>query len=265
VLIVGNGASGIDIGSRIQEAAGNVVFSTRNNTRISPGVLNRVGPIESFDISNMTVCFGGGVALHFDYIIYRTGFFYDFPFLKKRNEPLFECGIKIPNLYQHIFFGPDPSLAFVGLPKLTPTFTVAEAQAAVLARAWSERIPMPNAHEMAKWQSNVRSTEVNMMAAVDLDLRDPQYINRLYEWSSQATPLARDNENFTEKLPPYYCRCMANAKNLSGPVQVAYKSKGPARFRYTTYKSLGLTLSMPCPRTGRNRPKPRACTCFIIG
>ncbi|KJY00873.1 monooxygenase flavin dependent like protein [Zymoseptoria brevis] len=246
VLIVGKGPSGLDISTRIHAFTDNVVVSTRSDGRISDVIQYHVGPIESFDASDMTVNFQGGITLRFDYIIYCTGFLYDFPFLSRRNEPLFERGIAMPDLFQHIFYKPMPTLAFVGLPKLTVTFMVAEAQSAVVARVFSRRLPCPTAEEMELWGSQVRSTEPNMMMVVARGLLTPdQYINRLSDWSSQATDFRR-GPDISEKLPPYYCTGMVNAQAVAGDARARYMAHGSNRFQYTTYRSLNFMLDIPC-------------------
>ena len=57
-------------------------------------------------------------------------------------------------LYQHIFIIPKPTLAFVGMPKMAALFLVAQAQSAVIARAFSGRITVPSEADMRQWKSD---------------------------------------------------------------------------------------------------------------
>ncbi|SMR47480.1 unnamed protein product [Zymoseptoria tritici ST99CH_3D1] len=261
VLIVGNGPSAAGIGRQICEVADRVVFSLRTDRPIIRGAY-KAGPIERLIPSRKTVHFHGTPAERFDYIIYCTGFLYDFPFPSWRNDPLFNSGINIPNLYQHIFYQPIPTLAFVGLPRITATFMIAEAQAAVVARVFSRRLPQPTDREMNRWERNVRSTDPNMMMAVARGLSTPdEYINLLHNWSWQARNFSR-GPDVDEKLPPFYCRCMVEAQKVSDRVRRLYMARGARRFDFTTYGSLNIRLNIPCPSARRSMPL--GCSCAMV-
>ncbi|TKA62259.1 hypothetical protein B0A55_11467, partial [Friedmanniomyces simplex] len=142
VLVVGNGASGGDISFQLAGVAKMVVVSsgrwTPESTQKSLSARTHIGvpQIHSLDASMRSVTSTDGrAAYNVDRIIFCTGYVYDFSFIRKGtvrgDEKLFETGLKVADVYQHIWYTHDPSLAFVGLPSKSASFTVAEAQSAV--------------------------------------------------------------------------------------------------------------------------------------
>ena len=91
-----------------------------------------------------SVTFKDGRTLYVDHIIFCTGYQYDFSFIKKTTNAgdrlLFEAGLRVSQVDEHMFYTGDPSLAFVGLPKKSAAFTVAEAQSAYIARMFAGRL-----------------------------------------------------------------------------------------------------------------------------
>lgn len=57
-------------------------------------------------------------------------------------------GTQVHNLHKDIFYIPDPTLAFIGAPYHTATFTLFEFQAMALARVFAGTCQLPNEHEM---------------------------------------------------------------------------------------------------------------------
>ena len=86
-----------------------------------------------------------------------TGSLYSFPFLTKNgnsSDLLLPSSPRAAHLYQHIFFIPTPTLAFVGMPKKAALFLVAQAQSAVIAPAFAGRIALPSEVDMRQWESD---------------------------------------------------------------------------------------------------------------
>jgi hypothetical protein len=123
---------------------------------------------------------------------------------------------------------------------------VIEAQAAVVARCFSGRLPFPTTAQAKQWNGDARSTSPDRMVSTNNLLDDPQYINHLREWTLLAKPAGQDHEKF----PPFCCCCMVNANGISSTVQAAYKAKGSKRSNYKTYASLGFHVEMPCYEAG---------------
>lgn len=93
-----------------------------------------------------------------DRIIFATGYIHDFSFIKTDrgwgDTPVFEPGHVIRHLCEDMFYIEDPTLVFAGIPKMTATFAVAEAQAAYLARCISARCHLPSDTWMRKCETD---------------------------------------------------------------------------------------------------------------
>lgn len=83
-----------------------------------------------------------------------TGYHITLPFLAKFHEDdtlsdnasdtvLVTDGNQVHNLHKDIFYIPDPTLAFIGVPYYTATFTLFEFQAIVLAAVFSGIVKLP--------------------------------------------------------------------------------------------------------------------------
>jgi len=98
-----------------------------------------------------TVVFADGASVEApDHIIFGTGYSWTLPFLP--NVPV--RNNRVPNLYQHIFWRDDPSLAFVGGTAAGFTFKVFEWQAVVCARYLAGRIKLPPKKDQEKWEED---------------------------------------------------------------------------------------------------------------
>lgn len=101
------------------------------------------GPISQLDTMNRRVAFDGGQYFDgVDHIIFCTGYEYTQPFIRASrdtDEPLFPDGQTIENLYDHVLYTPNATLAFIGMVKgAAPTFLIVQAQAAFVARVFSQ-------------------------------------------------------------------------------------------------------------------------------
>jgi len=162
-----------------------------------PGV-KMVPEITEFIPSTRSVVYADGTTDdEVDAVIFCTGYFYSFPFLKlgenaddgPRNSttassptgtpgsapntsenqppnfvrpssqlpPIITDGSHAAHLYQHILYTHDPSLAFLGIPQRIVPFPVSEAQAAWTARIWSGRLAAPSFHDMTAWEEDLIS------------------------------------------------------------------------------------------------------------
>jgi hypothetical protein len=83
-----------------------------------------------------------------DEIIFGTGYSWTLPFLPNvevRNN-------RVPNLYQHVVYTPDPSLLFIGAVSAGLTFKVFEWHAVLAARILAGRATLPPRHLQEKWE-----------------------------------------------------------------------------------------------------------------
>ncbi|KAK4950278.1 monooxygenase [Elasticomyces elasticus] len=242
VLVVGNSASGWDISLQLKDVAKMVVVSSgrwkAGDTLSAPTHIGVKG-IQSWDVSSRSVTFTDGrTAYGVDNIILCTGYVYDF---------------SVADVYKHIFYIHDPTIAFVGLPKKTAAFTVAEAQSAVVARAFAGRILRPSKPGLERWVREANETWKKDLAdgkvgasdyhSFNLAL-DKDYVNDLHDWSMRvikSTMFEDDGQS-----PPYWCHCLDRARKESGKMRRAFLEKKDRRHEYTTHQSLGGSLPASC-------------------
>ncbi|GKZ29866.1 hypothetical protein AbraIFM66950_006827 [Aspergillus brasiliensis] len=175
VLLIGGGVSSTDLAREIGPLAKNVYQSTRNgefdlSSSVLPENGTRVSEIESFEVdakdtaddealpvkihlkSGQTLC---GI----DAVIICTGYHISLPFLSEYHNDatpaeqasdtiLVTDGTQVHNLHKDIFYIPDPTLAFVGVPYYTATFTLFEFQAIAVANVLAGIAELPAQSEM---------------------------------------------------------------------------------------------------------------------
>lgn len=275
VVIIGNGPSGWDISSQLKDVAKSVTMSLRGFTLpdgrmriVSDGVTSKVLTISRYYPKARKIEFACGTMAHdVDYIIYCTGYEYDFSFIVKNRagQELFPKGQKVERLYEHIFYTAEPTLAFIGLPKMTAAFTIAEAQSAYVARVFSNRLDRPTQQEVRTYfktmskeceEDNMSCQQYHTLAPS----RDRDYINHLVSMALKARPFKHGTRG---KPPPYWCHCMDSARHLSRDARAAHKAKGDVRHAFRSFKDLEIPLKAPC--TGDHLTAiPAGCVaCFI--
>lgn len=159
MLLIGGGVSSTDIARELGPVAKNIYQSTRNSPydlteKMLPDNGTRVAEIEFFEITSatrteepLTAESHLPIKVHLkstdqdstiediDYIIVCTGYYFTLPFLRRLHEDdtkpteasdtvLVTDGTQVHNLHKDIFYIPDPTLAFVGVPLYTATFTL---------------------------------------------------------------------------------------------------------------------------------------------
>lgn len=193
VIVVGNSASGIDIGSQIAAVCRLPLLQSQKSESYlkvgdaSPSIVEKP-EITEYIPSNRSVRFAdGSVESEIDAIVYCTGYFYSFPFLDSLDPPVITTGERVENAYEHMFYAPNPSLAFLALNQKVIPFPWAEAQAAVIARVFSGRLSLPSTSEMKKWEENLVAEKGQGTNCHVLKFpHDAEAINRLREWALSA-------------------------------------------------------------------------------
>jgi len=177
VLLVGAGTSSMDIAREIGPVANNIYQVSRGGAfDFSPILLpknaTRIGAIDSFEhhftyptldsqaldadkpIPGTIVLKSGQRLSDIHRVILCTGYHFCLPFLKDYHEDdtaiedasdtvLVTDGTQLHNLHEDIFYIPDSTLAFIGVPFYTATFTLFEFQAMALAAVWTGRADLP--------------------------------------------------------------------------------------------------------------------------
>ncbi|KAI9053562.1 hypothetical protein LZ554_002517 [Drepanopeziza brunnea f. sp. 'monogermtubi'] len=105
----------------------------------------------SRETNQRTVYFEDGTHLtDVDHIIFATGYTWTLHFLPNLASTI--RNNRLPNLYQHVFWQPDPTLCFVGAVAAGFTFKVFEWQAVLAARFLAGRIALPPREDQQAWE-----------------------------------------------------------------------------------------------------------------
>jgi thioredoxin reductase len=186
VVVVGNSASGLDIGAQISRVCkGRLLLSVHTPT--PEAVLRHVDAderpvIEEFIVRERGVRFSDGtVEKDIDAVVYCTGYLFGFPFLQRMDPPLVTNGRRVYGLYKDLIHIDHPTLAFPGLPIKVVPFPLSESQAATIARAWANDLELPSAEEMHRWEDN-EAAERGSAFHVFPKGGDSLYINGTYDW-----------------------------------------------------------------------------------
>ncbi|KAK5675603.1 hypothetical protein LTS10_011703 [Elasticomyces elasticus] len=172
VLLVGAGVSSVDIAKDLGGVAAAVFQSSRGGmydlpSHLLPDNAARVEGIRSFEalsgaalsedgsIPGTVTLTSGKKLCNIHQIILCTGYHVSFPFMRQYHsdgvEPedadehvLVTNGQVTHNLHKDIFYIPDPSLVFLGVPYHTATFTLFEFQAMAIAAVLSGAVSLPS-------------------------------------------------------------------------------------------------------------------------
>ncbi|KAK1148122.1 hypothetical protein N8T08_010761 [Aspergillus melleus] len=177
ILLIGGGVSSVDISREIGAVSKNVYQSTRNGEfDLSPTMLPengfRISEVSHFEILDdsqgisendplpiVAHLKSGQRLCGLDGIIICTGYHIVLPFLpeyhndeinpeKADDRVLVTDGTQVHNLHKDIFYIPDPTLIFVGIPYYTATFTLFEFQAIVVTAVLSGIAQVPTEANM---------------------------------------------------------------------------------------------------------------------
>lgn len=240
VIIVGNGASGTDIASQIEEVSKHPLLMSQRSESImtSAGGYKEIVPelAELLPNSHGTraVRFADGrVEEDVDAILFATGYYYSFPFLSSLEFKLISTGERVQNTYKHLFYIHDPTIAFIGLPMKIIPFRIDEAQGAVVARLWAGRLELPSTQEMSRWEERVIAERGPGKAFLDLSCpKEFEYHNELVDWATHATGQGG-------KMPMRWSAKDRWARERIATMKKAFAEKGDARHGIMTLRELG--------------------------
>jgi cation diffusion facilitator CzcD-associated flavoprotein CzcO len=239
VVIVGNSASGIDIAGQIMPYCHEPLISSSKSEsylqlETPPGQLDRP-PISKFIPEDRTIEFeDGSRESNVDSVLYCTGYFYSFPFISGLNPPLITTGERVENLYQHLFYRPNPSIAFPVLSQKIIPFPFAEAQAAIIARTFSGRLALPSETEMKTWEESVKDEMGEGRGFHVLKFpKDADHINMLHDWA-----LSADDEPSGRK-PPYWGEKEYWTRERFPAIKKAFQALGEDRHEVRSLTEVG--------------------------
>ncbi|KAK4138750.1 FAD/NAD(P)-binding domain-containing protein [Trichocladium antarcticum] len=190
VIVVGNAASGLDIAAQISPVCQKpLLLSVRTATseaNLAWCGAAEVPVIEEFLAAERAVRFQDGrIEKDVDAVVFATGYFYAFPFLRSLKPPAVTDGRRVRGLHKHLFHIDHPTLAFSGLPIKVVPFPLSESQAAVIARTWANLLPLPPVEEMRKGEEEEagrRGGELHVWP----EGGDSEYINSVSDCISQS-------------------------------------------------------------------------------
>uniref|UniRef100_K3ZZN9 Flavin-containing monooxygenase n=1 Tax=Setaria italica TaxID=4555 RepID=K3ZZN9_SETIT len=163
VVVVGCGASGLDIAMELCGVANEVYLaakSVEDAARPPPAVSKMLAnhadirlhpPVDQLCDDGTTVAFADGSRAAADAVIYCTGYRYSFPFLDTGGIVAVDDGNRVGPLYEHTF--PPalaPSLSFVGVPMWVFAPWFFEAQARWVALVLSGKAALLPEEEMLR-------------------------------------------------------------------------------------------------------------------
>lgn len=245
VVVVGNSASGIDVGSQLATYCKlPVLCSQKSISMLSPAPDPRkleLPQISAFIPETRSVRFENGrVESEIDAIVFCTGYFYSLPFLKSLEPQLIRDGTHIQHTYLHLFYSPRPTLSFLALLQRAIPFPVAEAQSAVLARVYSGRLSLPPYEEMREWEDKTIKEMGSGRSFHFLQFpKDANYINNLSNWALAAPSREGLDNKGKGKAPPTWGPCEVWVRENFQKIRRAFIAKGEERSKVRCIKELG--------------------------
>lgn len=236
VVVVGTGASGLDIASQIQAVCKPPLLVSAQ-TEVPPetlahiGNVRQVGQIKRFLVEERGVEFlplsdsgpeesGGTIETDIDAVLFCTGYLYTFPFLNTlQDTPLVTDGRRVHGLAKHLLHVAHPTLAFPGLPIKVIPFPLAEAQAAALARLWSNQLPLPAKEVLEEWEREDGEGAAPGKFHVFPKGGDGRYINELHDW---VTRYGGDGG----KEPPHWDAEMLWQRSIYAEAKMQFEKTG---------------------------------------
>lgn len=216
VLLIGGSTSSTDIAKELDGLAKAVYQSTRSGlfdhpVSMLPPSASRVSEISSFHLGSdpnrilddsepipaRVSLIDGQILTNIDNIIICTGYHMSFPFLEEYHRDslrpedadetaLVTDGQQMHNLHKDIFYIPDPTLAFVGVPYHIATFSLFEFQAIAIAAVYSGKAILPSQAEQ-RAEYNLKINEKGFGRVFhSLRGRDVEYANELLDWINPA-------------------------------------------------------------------------------
>lgn len=214
VLIVGAGVSSHDITNQIDEVGGKSYQICRDPTRAKAArqeglaeSCERVPDVKEFildpdqrpflgnkeHIPGKVVLKDGRELAGIDHVVVATGYITAYPFLGDLQRPTVPVeaaddevivtsdGYTLHNLHKDIFYIPDPTLAFIGVPYNTSTFSLFDFQSRVLAKIFKGEARLPSEEEMYRLHRARKAKQKPGERLHNLALSDVAYAEEILE------------------------------------------------------------------------------------
>lgn len=106
----------------------------------------------------------------------------DTPVQQANSTVLVTDGTQIHNLHKDIFYIPDPSLIFIGIPFFTATFSLFEFQAIAVAAVLSGKAFLPSVEVMRKEYDQRARKKGTGKLFHSLKEHEVEYVDELVNW-----------------------------------------------------------------------------------
>ncbi|KAI1438689.1 hypothetical protein GGR50DRAFT_685116 [Xylaria sp. CBS 124048] len=291
VVVVGAGPSGLDIASQISRVSASPLIicarspmsgemsahlGTGDRIRVLGGIKRLLVEEKGIEVFSSSSGESTEVITDVDAILFCTGYLYSFPFfspssLPSSTPPLVTDGRRVHGLARHFLHTQHPTLVFPGLPIKVIPFPLAEAQAAVFSRLWSNRLPLPPHEQLRSWEredEEGRGPEGDRVLGEAKSFHvfpkggDARYINALHEWASQARENGENQGETAEKdgkgkvkrkNPPLWGDEELWQRSIYAEAKIQYEKTGRRAitlqelgFHRTAPKEVGSQLRLEC-------------------
>jgi cation diffusion facilitator CzcD-associated flavoprotein CzcO len=256
VLLIGAGVSSTDIAKESEAVAEKIFQSSRGGTldlppQMLPANGLRIGGIRAFHLDTESTLEArqhipgyielrnGSKLRDIDNVVLATGYVTSYPFLPDLQSDdvkvddvderllVTEEGNMVHNLDRDIFYIPDPTLAFVGVPYHISTFSLFEFQAQVVARVFAGLAELPAPSMMReRYRQRVAARGLGRdFHSLRPDGAELAYVRELVAWMNEdadcfnATPMQGHTEVFLEAYEEQRERLKALGRRLERGVQ----------------------------------------------
>lgn len=221
VVVLGAGVSALDICRELDGVVNKVYQSARGGqfdlpVSLLPSSTRRVPEIASFILDNderhqhfpedgqhipgKIALKDGQVLDKIHHVVMATGYITSYPFLPHLHSdtaPITEPGEylvvtsdgnMVHNLHKDIFYIPDPTLAFVGVPYHVVTFSLFDFQAQAVARVFAGRAKLPS-QELMRHEYDRRVLEKGLgrgFHSLHQEGKELAYVRELVEWVNEG-------------------------------------------------------------------------------
>lgn len=216
VFLVGAGVSSLDIAKELEGVANKTYQSSRGGKfDLDPSLLptnsERVGGLKSFKLDEAKTLEGdldvplpgtihltdGRILSDVHQVIVASGYQTTYPFLKgleSETIPYEEADENIiitadkcvtHNLHKDIFYIPDPTLSFVGVPYYTSTFSMFDFQAEVVARVYAGLSNLPSVDTMKAQYAVRKAKGAKAKEFHSLIQNQVPYMEEILEWANE--------------------------------------------------------------------------------
>lgn len=195
--------------------------------------------IEEFLVEDRAIRFSNGrLETHVDFVIFCTGYSYSYPFLS--TLPAFSAGIGNQDAWQHVFYIPRPTLAFVLLPLRVNAFPFSESQSAVIARIWSNRLALPDKKRMEDWRGERVAKRGSGKIFHHFGYpADVDYMDEMFHLCMQATRKEGLINKGLGKLPPKWGEKERWTRQRIHEIRRAVQDEGDGRHKVKALKDIG--------------------------